>query len=172
MAGAMPSSLLARRSQTPFDSPRARSSGMAQSIERASSTARICSSIFCAEFSRILESACSMFVNMKSHHKWQSLGALALHIALKRCGPAAVFRNRRAYADRLRIANDGSALSVAAAGTYAPTAAGERGHSRGRGMGRAARNEVARGTPAPRRPVRTAEVEPHAGAVGLPGGEL
>ena len=144
---------------------------MAQSIERASSTARICSSIFCADFSRILEIACFMFTNMKSDHKWQSLGDLALRIALKRCGPAAVFKNRRASAARPRIAIDGGALTVAAAGTYAPTAAGERGHSQGRAMGRAARNEVARGTPAPRRPVRRTEIEPHAGAVVLPGGE-
>jgi len=170
MAGAMPSNLLARRSHTPFDSPRARSSGMAQSIARATSTARICGSIFCADFSRILDIACSMFTNMKSNHTKQHLKAVTKRIALKGCGPAAVFSDRRASADRLRVNSNGSgALTVAAAGTYAPTAAGERGHHRGERCGRTARNEKAQGTPAPRQPVRTADIEPHAGAVVLPG---
>ncbi|KAF0102202.1 MAG: hypothetical protein FD144_2637 [Rhodospirillaceae bacterium] len=57
----------------------------------------------------------------------------------------------------------------AAAGTYTPTAAGERDHHSGGRRDRAARNEKARGIPAPRRPVRPAEVEPHAGADGLTG---
>lgn len=124
-----------------------------------------------ADFAAIAMMASVIFTIMKSHHTWQHLGALSQRIALKGCGLAGVFDVREADAAHLRIANGVRVLTVAAAGTYAPTAAGERGHSRGRGMGRAARNEVARGTPAPRRPVRTAEVEPHAGAVVLPGGE-
>jgi hypothetical protein len=112
-----------------------------------------------------------MFTNMKSDHTKQHLKSLTKRIAPKRCGPAAVFKNRRASVACLRIANDGGALTVAAAGTYAPTAAGERGRPQGKGRHRTARNEKARGTPAPRHPVRTAEVEPHAGAVGLPGGD-
>jgi hypothetical protein len=113
-----------------------------------------------------------MFANMKSNHTAQHLEALTKRIALKGCGPAAVFKNRRASVARLRIANDGGALTerVAAAGTYTPTAAGERGRPQGKGRHRAARNEkMARGTPAPRQPDRTAEIEPHAGAVVLPG---
>jgi hypothetical protein len=111
-----------------------------------------------------------MFTNMKSDHTKQHLKSLTKRIAPKRCGPAAVFKNRRASVACLRVSSNGSgALTVAAAGTYAPTAAGERGRPEGKGRHRTARNEKAQGTPAPRQPVRTADIEPHAGAVVLPG---
>lgn len=99
----------------------------------------------------------SMLLGMKSDQTWKPLGPLAKRIAA-----------------RLTALHEGKILTGdergAAIGTYAPTAAGERGQPRGRGRDRAARNEeTARDTPAPRQPVRRTEVEPHAGAVGLTG---
>lgn len=80
-----------------------------------------------ADFAAIAMMASGIFTIMKSHHTWQHLGALSQRIALKGCGPAAVFKNRRASAARPRIAIDGGALSDD--GISGP-AAGEMGSSR------------------------------------------